>query len=143
MRGYHMHYEPSEESYLNYAIMDFERGYLLSPKKAGLRLTTGAELNTLDAPPRYGQLEAAERALKELFPLGSRCEAKPWKGARPCMPDMKPVIGPAPRHENLWCALGHGHQGFTLGPVTGRMIGEMMDGETPFVDASPFKIDRF
>lgn len=143
MRGYHMHYEPTQDAYLNRGIMDFERGYLVTPKQAGLRLTTGAELNTLDAPPRYGQLEAAEAAAKELFALGPRKEAEPWKGARPCMGDMKPVIGPAHRHNNLWFALGHGHQGFSLGPTTGRLLGEMMDGETPFVDMNPFRSNRF
>lgn len=143
MRGYHMHYEATEKAYLNRGIMDFENGYLLTPKKAGLRLTTGAELNTLDAPPRYGQLDAAEAAIKDLFALGRRKEDKPWKGNRPCFPDMKPVIGPAHRHANLWFAFGHGHQGFTLGPTTGRLLGEMMDGEQPLVDMAPFRSDRF
>lgn len=143
MRGYHMHYEAAGEARLNYGIMDYEKGYLVTPKKAGLRLTTGAELNTLDAPPRFGQLEAAEEAARDLFPLGKRKDTKPWKGARPCLADMKPVIGPAHRHDNLWFAFGHGHQGFTLGPTTGRLLAEMMDGETPVVNMDPFRSDRF
>jgi len=143
MRGYHMHYDSGPGATLNHAFLDFERGYLLSPKQAGLRLTTGAELNTLDAPPRSGQLDAAEAQARSVFPLGARREDTPWKGARPCMGDMKPVIGRAPRHDNLWFAFGHGHQGFTLGPITGRLIGEMMDGETPLVDMTPFCAERF
>ncbi|WP_037333553.1 NAD(P)/FAD-dependent oxidoreductase [Salinisphaera hydrothermalis] len=143
MRGYHMHYEPAEGRALNYGVMDFEKGYLLTPKRAGLRLTTGAELNTIDAPARFGQLSAAEEAAREMFALGARKEAEPWKGARPCLADMKPVIGPAHQHENLWFAFGHGHQGFTLGPTTGRLVGELMDGERPIVDMKPFRSDRF
>lgn len=143
MRGYHMHYDPAAGTQLNHGMMDFEKGYLITPKKAGLRLTTGAELNTIDAPPRYGQLAAAEKAAQEMLPLGKRREPKPWKGNRPCLADMKPVIGPAHKHKNLWFALGHGHQGFTLGPTTGRIIGEMMDGEKPVVDMTPFRSDRF
>ena len=143
MRGYHMHYEAQAGASLHHAFMDHEKGYLLSPKRAGLRLTTGAELNTLDAAPRTGQLDAAEAAARTVFPLGARVDAEPWKGARPCMADMKPVIGAAPRHKNLWFAFGHGHQGFTLGPVTGRLIAEMMAGETPLVDMQPFRADRF
>jgi len=38
---------------------------------------------------------------------------------------------------------GHGHQGFTLGPVTGRLLAESMVGETPAVDILPFRPDRF
>ena len=64
-------------------------------------------------------------------------------GARPCTPDMKPVIGPAPDLPGLWLAFGHGHQGFTMGPITGRLLGQMMDGETTEVDMAPYRADRF
>ena len=143
MRGYHMHYAAKGDAELHYALMDFEKGYLLSPKRAGIRLTTGAELNTLDAPARNGQLHAAEHEARGIFPLGERRDPKPWLGARPCVADMKPVIGPGHRHAGLWFSFGHGHQGFTLGPLTGRLIGEMMDGETPCVDMAPFQSSRF
>jgi D-amino-acid dehydrogenase len=43
----------------------------------------------------------------------------------------------------LWCAFGHGHQGFTLGPVTGELLAAMMMGETPKVDVRPFSPGRF
>jgi len=56
---------------------------------------------------------------------------------------MRPVIGPAPRHENLWFAFGHNHHGFTLGPVTGRLLAEMMTGEAPFTNPRPYRADRF
>lgn len=142
-RGYHMHYSCPQGKALNHDVCDFEKGYVLSPKLEGLRLATGAELNTLSAPPRYGQLEIAETQARNLFPLGERKDATPWMGGRPCLPDMKPVIGPSLVHRNLWLAFGHAHQGFTLGPVTGRLISEMIDGETPFVDPHPFRADRF
>lgn len=143
MRGYHMHYGAREGQVLNKPVLDYEKGYLLSPKRAGIRLTTGAELNSLHAPPRPGQLDAAEEEARQVFPLGERLEPEAWLGSRPCMADMKPVIGPAPRHDGLWFALGHAHQGFTSGPLTGRLIGEMMDGEPPLVDMAPFRADRF
>lgn len=123
--------------------MDAERGFLLEPMRAGIRLTTGAELAELAAPPQYQQLAAAENAARELFPLGKRLDTEPWKGARPCMPDMKPVIGSTPGKPGLWLAFGHGHQGFTLGPATGELLAQMMDGETPAIDMTPFAADRF
>ncbi|QJQ95419.1 MULTISPECIES: FAD-binding oxidoreductase [Halomonadaceae] len=142
-RGYHMHYTMREPARLSHWVMDYESGYLLAPMRAGIRLTTGAELTTLEGEARHGQLEAAERVARQLLPLGERRDPEPWRGNRPCMPDMKPVIGPAPRHPGLWFAFGHGHQGFTLGPVTGRLIGEMIDGESPCVDVAPFRAERF
>ncbi|NVN11860.1 NAD(P)/FAD-dependent oxidoreductase, partial [Nguyenibacter vanlangensis] len=76
-------------------------------------------------------------------PLGAAVEAQPWRGARPCMPDMLPVIGPAWNHPGLWFHFGHAHQGFTLGPTTGRLCAEMMNGETPFIDPAPYSPARF
>jgi D-amino-acid dehydrogenase len=142
-RGYHMHYAQPETRGLRHWLMDAEQGYLLEPMNAGIRLTTGAELANLDAPPNYGQLDAAERVARELYPIGQRLEPLPWKGARPCTPDMKPIIGPAPKHPSLWFAFGHGHQGFTLGPATGRLLAEMMEGEPPAIDMTPFRVERF
>lgn len=142
-RGYHMHYGSAVGARLGHSVMDIEKGYVVGPKSGGLRLTTGAELNTLGALPRVGQLAAAERALRDIYPLGQRSDSRPWLGARPCLADMKPVIGAAHRHANLWFAFGHGHQGFTLGPTTGRLLGQMMDAETPDVDMHPFRSDRF
>ena len=52
---------------------------------------------------------------------------------------MLPVIGKAPRHPGLWFDFGHQHHGLTLGPATGRLLAEMMTGETPFADTSPFR----
>ncbi|SDS04786.1 D-amino-acid dehydrogenase [Halopseudomonas litoralis] len=142
-RGYHMHYSTEQGAVLNHWVMDAEKGFLLEPMRAGIRLTTGAELADLDAPPKYKQLAAAERAARQLFPISKRRDAEPWKGARPCMPDMKPVIGPAPDKAGLWLAFGHGHQGFTLGPATGELLAQMMDGETPAIDMTPFSVTRF
>lgn len=142
-RGYHMHYGVQGNARLNHWLLDPEVGYLIAPMGAGIRLTTGAELERLDAPPHYQQLAAAEAAARELFQLGDRLDPEPWMGSRPCMPDMKPIIGPAPGLPGLWLAFGHGHQGFTLGPVTGELLGQMVDGETPEIDMTPYRLDRF
>jgi len=142
-RGYHMHYRVQGEASLNRPIADSERGYCLTPMVRGMRLTTGVEFALRDAAPTPVQLSRAEPAARELFPLAERVDAEPWMGARPCTPDMLPVIGQAPRHRNLWFAFGHAHQGFTLGAVTGRLIAEMATGEQAFVDPSPYRAERF
>lgn len=142
-RGYHMHYRAAGEAKLNHPILDTERGYFLGPLRRGIRLTTGAEFALRDALRTPVQLARAEPIARELFPLAERLDNEPWMGSRPCTPDMLPIIGRAPRHPNLWLAFGHAHHGLTLGPVTGRLLAEMMGGETPFVDPAPFAADRF
>ncbi len=142
-RGYHMHYGARDGALLNRPVLDGERGYCLVPTPRGVRLTTGAEFALRDAPPTPVQLARAEPVAREIFPLGERLDAAPWMGARPCTPDMLPIIGPAPRHRGLWFAFGHAHHGLTLGPVTGRLIGEMVSGEATCLDVGPFRADRF
>jgi D-amino-acid dehydrogenase len=142
-RGYHMHYVAQAGAVLNHPVLDLDNGFLLAPMTRGIRLTTGAELAQRDAPQTPVQLKRAEPHARSLFPLVERIDAEPWMGRRPCTPDMMPVIGPAPRHKNLWFAFGHAHHGLTLGAVTGRMIAEMMTGEEPVIDATPYRAERF
>jgi len=95
-RGYHMHYAAAGEARLNHPIADTESGYCLSMMTRGIRLTTGVEFARHEAPPTPVQLARAERAAREIFPLGSPVEPAPWLGARPATRDMLPIIGPAP-----------------------------------------------
>jgi D-amino-acid dehydrogenase len=142
-RGYHMHYAAKGNAVLNNWMLDAERGYLLAPMRRGIRLTTGAEFATLDAPKTPVQLDRAEAVARTIFPLGDRLDPEPWMGARPCTPDMMPIIGKAPRHQGLWFAFGHAHHGLTLGPVTGRVLAELITGEKPFIDFAAYSPQRF
>ncbi|CAG9275023.1 NAD(P)/FAD-dependent oxidoreductase [Paraburkholderia unamae] len=142
-RGYHMHYAALNGAKLSQPVLDAEVGFLITPMARGIRLTTGVELGFRDTAKTPVQLEAVEPLARGIFPLGERVDAEPWLGRRPCTPDMKPVIGPAPKHDGLWFAFGHAHHGLTLGPVTGRLIAEMMTGAPTVVDPRPFRADRF
>ena len=142
-RGYHMHYRAAGEAQLNHPVLDTERGYFLGPLRRGIRLTTGAEFALREGMRTPVQLARAEPIARELFPLAERLDNDPWMGSRPCTPDMLPVIGPAPLHAHLWFAFGHAHHGLTLGAVTGRLVAELMTGEAPFVDPSPYSAARF
>ena len=142
-RGYHLHLAPGGNAVLRHPVLDTDNGYLLAPMNKGIRLTTGVEFARRDAPSTPVQVERTLPHARALFPLDGAIDAKPWKGARPCLPDMVPVIGKAPRHPGLWFDFGHQHHGLTLGPATGRLLAEMMTGETPFADPRPFAVERF
>lgn len=142
-RGYHRHYRAKGNAVLNRPVLDIDGGFLIAPMAQGIRLTTGAEFARIDAPPTPVQAERAEPKARALFPLADPVEAQPWMGARPCLPDMLPVIGPAPRHKGLWFDFGHQHHGLTLAPVSGRLLAEMMTGQEAFTDPKPYAADRF
>ena len=126
-RGYHRHFDGEGPAL---PFMDTERSTVIAPMAAGPRVLTGAELAWLDSAATPYQIDVARRAAGDLFALGAPVEGKAWFGNRPCMPGMLPLVGRAPRHKGLWLNFGHGHQGFTLGPTTGRMLaGEMAGNE--------------
>lgn len=142
-RGYHMHYAAADGAVPQHPLCDAQAGFVLTSMERGIRLTTGIELAGRDEPSDPWQLDQAERVARRILPLGRRLDAEPWRGARPCLPDMLPIIGPAPRHRGLWLAFGHAHHGFTLGPATGRLLAEMMCGQPSFCDPAPFAAERF
>ncbi|WP_442513410.1 NAD(P)/FAD-dependent oxidoreductase [Pseudomonas promysalinigenes] len=143
-RGYHMHYGTRDGGKLLHSICDTQGGYVLAPMAQGVRLTTGIEFAASDAPGNEIQLQRCEALARKLFPaLGERLDDKPWLGRRPCLPDMRPVIGPAHRHPGLWFNFGHAHHGLTLGPVCGRLVAELVTGEHPFTDPAPYSAARF
>jgi D-amino-acid dehydrogenase len=111
--------------------------------RRGLRLTTGAEFARVDAPATPVQLGKAEALARELIDLGPALPEAPWLGARPCVADMLPLIGTAPRHRGLWLHLGHAHQGFTLGPASARLLAELIAGDNPYIDPAPYAPARW
>ncbi|MBD8731493.1 NAD(P)/FAD-dependent oxidoreductase [Pseudomonas sp. CFBP 13710] len=142
-RGYHMHYQTSAGATLNHPVCDPLGGFVLAPMNQGLRLTTGIEFAAEDAPANDIQLLRCEALARRFYPLGERLDVKPWLGRRPCLPDMRPVIGPAGRHPGLWFNFGHAHHGLTLGPVCGRLLAQMMAGAATFTNPAPYSPARF
>ena len=143
MRGYHQHFKVTEKNTINHSMFDMDKGFVMGPMQQGIRITTGAEMTTMDAPKNFGQLKTVLKLARKILPLEDAIESEAWAGSRPCMPDMKPVIGPADKHEKLWFAFGHSHQGFTLGPMTGRLVEEMIHDKPVLVDVAPFSAQRF
>ncbi|RUM54681.1 MAG: amino acid dehydrogenase, partial [Marinomonas sp.] len=126
-RGYHGHYQ--ETTSLNRPFLDVANGVLAAPMSRGIRVTTGAALVDLNDPAEPKQLERGVNALRSLLEMGERVQENQWYGTRPCMPDMLPVVGKAPKHDRMWFHFGHGHQGFTQGPTTAKILMADIAGE--------------
>lgn len=140
-RGYHRHFRGGQAPRL--AMLDADRGLVIAPMRQGVRITTGAEFARLQAPPTPVQMGRAAAFAAELVDLPEPVEDQPWLGARPCTADMLPVMGPAPRHPGLWFNFGHAHQGFTMGPIAGRLMAEMIEGGATVVNPAPYAPARF
>lgn len=125
-------------------ILIGDRWVAVNPMGGRLRLTGWLELGRLDAVPsfrRLADIEANARSRLRLDPELTVLER--WAGVRPVTPDGLPVIGPDPAWRNVVYAAGHGKIGLSLGPVTGRMVAQMMNGRASDIDPAPFSPARF
>ena len=117
-------------------------GFVITPLSTGLRVGGAVELGGIARPPNFARskamLEKAGRFLPGLDPSGGR----EWMGYRPSLPDSLPVIGRA-RAPNVLYAFGHGHLGLTQAAATGRLIRDLVVGQTRPVDLTPFSAQRF
>jgi D-amino-acid dehydrogenase len=142
-RGYHQHFHLSDGVSLNHSIYDIAGGYVMGPMEQGLRITTGVEINHRDAPSNYSQLKQVLPRIKEAIDIGDANEQPIWRGARPTFPDSLPVIGAVPKADNVWAAFGHQHVGMMNGPVTGKLLSQLISGEKIDIDLQPFSPDRW
>lgn len=68
---------------------------------------------------------------------------QPWRGLRPCSPDGLPYLGRTRRFANLTLATGHAMMGLSLGPITGRLVSEIISGEKPSQEIGLLDPDRY
>ncbi len=142
-RGYHMHYQLSDSASLTRPIYDVDGGYVMSPMQKGLRVTTGVEWGSENTAATPVQVQQVKPYVSQAIGISTELDPEPWLGRRPCTPDSLPVIGRAEKHKNLWLAFGHGHMGFSMGPITGRIIADLISGDTPPIDTKQFQLSRF
>lgn len=119
-RGYHAHFRTARAP--KRPFLDVANGVVAAGMLGGLRVATGAALVARHSPSNTSQLTRGVKGLGDLLDIGAPIDDQPWSGTRPCLPDMLPLVGAAPRHKGLWFNFGHGHQGFTLGPTTGAIL---------------------
>lgn len=118
-------------------------GFVVTPLEGALRVGGAVELGGLKRQPNFARskamLEKARRFLPGLDPSGGR----EWMGYRPSLPDSLPVIGTSRHSPNVFYAFGHGHLGLTQAAATGRLIRDLVLGQSPAIDLSPFSAQRF
>jgi D-amino-acid dehydrogenase len=114
----------------------FDDRVVANPMGERLRLTGGLVLGPTEQrgdPKRVGAIRRVAVAR-----LGVGAEPRlSWSGLRPCTPDGLPVVGRHPRAERVVLATGHGMLGVTLGPLTGRLVADLVSGAADHPALSP------
>jgi D-amino-acid dehydrogenase len=68
---------------------------------------------------------------------------EPWVGLRPVSPDGLPYLGRTRGIRNLVVATGHAMMGVSLGPITGELVAQILDGQSTSIDLQLASVDRF
>ena len=120
-----------------------EHRVAVTPMQSGYRIGSTMEFAGYDASlnPRRLQLlrDGAKHYLHEPW---AEPVIEQWSGWRPMTPDGKPYIGQVPGCDNVFVAAGHGMLGVSMAPSTGKLIAELLSGESPHVDPQPYSFDR-
>jgi glycine/D-amino acid oxidase-like deaminating enzyme len=102
------------------------------------------EVRILDPEPVHSILDQAALKLKERYPVFRPMRiAERWAGCIDAVPDAVPIISKVEKLPGLHLCTGFSGHGFGLGPGAGRLMAEIVTGETPSVDPAPFRYTRF
>lgn len=121
-----------------------ERRVVATPWPSGYRLGGTMEFSGFSIALDQRRLAALTAAAGEYLrdPVGHPVFEE-WTGLRPMTYDDLPVIDRAGKFQNLFLATGHGMLGVTTAPATGKLVAELICGQTPHIDPSPFSVGRF
>jgi glycine/D-amino acid oxidase-like deaminating enzyme len=103
-----------------------------------------ASVRVLDPEPSRAMLDKAQANIAEHFPVFRNVAiAERWAGLIDVTPDAVPVIAPVHALPGFFVATGFSGHGFGIGPAAGRLMADLVAGDTPLVDPAPFRFERF
>jgi D-amino-acid dehydrogenase len=141
-KGYSLTLERPRRSPRTCAVLS-EARVSVSPMNGALRFGGTMELAGLDESINPIRVRGIIDAVQRYFPDFRAQDfegIQPWRGLRPCTPDGLPYVGRTARVPNLVVATGHAMMGVSLGPVTGRLVADVLDGVPGPAQLSP---DRY
>jgi D-amino-acid dehydrogenase len=102
------------------------------------------ELAGMDFSINMRRVDAIRKGANQYLPgLDQARVIEIWGGLRPCTPDGLPIISRSDAFDNLFIAAGHAMLGMSLGPITGKLVSQLVNEEKMDYDLAPFHISRF
>jgi len=101
----------------------------VTPMGGKLRVGGTMEICGTDLSVSRKRVQGIIESFCKFFPAFKESDfkgIKPWSGLRPCTPDGLPCIGPVPDLQNVTVATGHAMLGLSLGPVTGKLVTDLI-----------------
>lgn len=140
-RGYHVIFKNPSHT-LESPTMVASGKFVATPMHDGMRCAGIVEFGGLDAGPSKGPIELLMRHARRTFPNMTYSDTVEWLGHRPAPADSLPFIGQIGQ-TGVYTAFGHHHIGLTGGAKTGRLVADLICGDTASESLAAFRPDRF
>jgi D-amino-acid dehydrogenase len=116
----------------------------VTPFQSGYRLGSTMEFAGYDTSIHPGRLQLLRDGAAPYL-LEPECEPieETWYGWRPMTWDSVPIIDRSPALSNVLIAAGHNMLGLSMAPATGKLVAELLSGDAPSLDPSPYQVSRF
>lgn len=125
-------------------LMNAEKKVAITPIGRRLRFAGTLEFAGLDLSLNETRVRSVLRGGIGIIPeIKNSQNLERWCGLRPCTPDGLPVLDQLSRHPNVYICTGHGMLGFTLGPISGKLLAEMITREQLPAVSRALRIGRF
>lgn len=118
----------------------------VTPMGTSLRIGGTMEIAGLNEDINPVRVRGIIKSVPKYFPQFAEADfegIQPWRGLRPCSPDGLPYVGRTAKFANLSLATGHAMMGLSLGPITGRLMAQVLSDEPPQFDLSLLSPDRY
>ena len=129
-----------------HAMILSEARVAVTPMLNALRFGGTMEITGNDLSINPSRVRGIVKAVPKYLPEFNNDDfqdVKPWAGLRPCSPDGLPYLGRFARYENLSVATGHAMMGLSLGPITGKLMAQVLSGEQPSIALDSLSPDRY
>ena len=140
-RGYHVHFKNCDHL-LSRPVIFSNRGFGITPMEQGLRVVGTVEFGGLENPLSKSRIKNLINNANFMLDNLPRHEDE-WLGFRPTLPDFLPVMGPSKNYKNVFYCFGHHHLGWTLGPISGKIVSGMIAQENTNLNLDPYSSKRF
>ena len=133
------------ETGISHPSILLEAKVAVTPMRGFTRFAGTMEFSGINDFVRKERVEAIAKAANDFYPsieISAGEKAKAQTGMRPVSPDGLPYIGRSGSAKNLTIATGHAMMGWSLGPATGKLVSQVIDGKKTGLDLVPFSPDR-
>ncbi len=118
----------------------------VTPMGSTLRFGGTMEIAGLDESINPVRVQGIVDSVAKYFPRFGPKDfegIQPWRGLRPCSPDGMPYLGRCAHHPNLVVATAHAMMGLSLGPITGRIVADLLSGRPSPIDIGLLSPERY